>query len=169
MATPQEANLGGAPDAQGALPRGPGVYALVFALAQDAVLPVGRSRAERFAAGYYVYVGSALGGLAGRLRRHLGGLRRRHWHVDALLDAAPVIEVWYLATAERLECAWAARLGQAPGFAPTPFAFGASDCHCRTHLFYSAARPTLAALGWPGAQAERVRAENAEGAKDAGA
>jgi sugar fermentation stimulation protein A len=135
------------------VPRGPGVYALVFALAQAATLGVGRSRAERFVAGYYVYVGSALGGLAGRLRRHLGDARRRHWHVDALLDAAPVIEIWYIATGERIECAWAECLRQAPGLAPTLFCFGATDCRCATHLFYSATRPTLAAPGWPGARA----------------
>ena len=135
------------------LPRGPGTYALVFALPQGAALPVGRSRQERFAAGYYVYVGSALGGLAGRLRRHLSGARRPHWHVDTLLGAAPVVEIWVVAARERLECVWAERLGQAPGLEPTPFAFGATDCRCRTHLFYSATRPTLAALGWPGARA----------------
>ncbi len=140
-----------------ALPREPGVYALVLALDEDARLTVGRSRSEAFAAGYYVYVGSALGGLAGRLRRHLIGPRRRHWHIDALLEIAPVIEVWYLATLEPLECAWAARVRQAPGITPTPFAFGASDCRCHTHLFYSVERPTLAALGWPGARAVDVR------------
>lgn len=140
------------------LPRGPGVYALVLALHEGATLPVGRGRCEVFAPGYYVYVGSAMGGLAGRLRRHLAGPRRKHWHIDALLDVAPVVEVWFLCSAERLECAWARRLGEAQGLAPTPFAFGASDCPCRTHLFYGQERPTLAALNWPGARAVAVPA-----------
>lgn len=128
------------------------MYGLVLALAQDTTLPVGRSRSESFAGGYYVYIGSALGGLQGRLKRHLRHDRRRRWHVDTLLDTAPVVQVWYLAAYERLECLWAARLGQAPGIAPTTFAFGATDCRCHSHLFYSQARPSVEAIGWPGAQ-----------------
>jgi sugar fermentation stimulation protein A len=149
------------------LPRAPGVYALVLALGAGVTLSVGRGRSEAFAPGYYVYVGSAMGGLAGRVRRHVAGPRRRHWHIDALLDVTPVVEVWYLANAERLECAWASRLGVATGLTPTPFAFGASDCPCRTHLFYGQERPTVAALGWPGAQAVKPCAERAESAKEA--
>ncbi len=137
---------------QGAFPREPGTYVLVFALAQECTLAVGRRRTETFHAGYHLYVGSALGGLAGRLRRHLIGPRRRHWHVDALLDAAPVIEIWYALTSQGTECVWASRLERAPGIEPGAARFGASDCRCRTHLFYSRERPTSEALDDPGVE-----------------
>ena len=148
----------------------------MFALAQSRTLAVGRNRIETFPVGYYIYVGSALGGLAGRLRRHLQrrhlqrrhlqGPRRRHWHVDALLDAAPVIEVWYLLTGERMECEWAARLAAAPGIEPGAAGFGASDCRCRTHLFYSRTRPTTEALGWPGVEMIQREQDAGELARD---
>jgi Uri superfamily endonuclease len=156
------------------IPREPGVYTMVFALAQDGTLAVGR-RTAAFCAGYYLYVGSALGGLRGRLRRHLIGPRRKHWHVDALLDAAPVIELWYALEQGRtecgrsgsvcmecirMECAWATRLQQAPGLEPSAVAFGASDCRCHTHLFYSPARPSIETLGWPGARSIQCAAED---------
>lgn len=90
----------------------------------------------QLAAGLHGYVGSALGpgGLAARLRHHLAGSPRRHWHIDSLLPhASPTGALVGTGTARR-ECLWAAWVrGNALSAAP---GFGASDCRCGGHLFH---------------------------------
>jgi len=122
---------------------GPGTYILVIRLDQDRLIRVGKLGVLPFQAGYYLYVGSALNGLRGRLARHLRATKRLHWHIDYLLQYAQVVEVWYYLGPERYECAWARALAQMPDVRPFEGAFGASDCFCRTHLFYSTERPML--------------------------
>ena len=119
-----------------------GSYVLVIDLEQDTRLTVGRLGTFDFPAGRYLYLGSALNGLEGRVRRHLRRDKKLHWHVDYLTTAADVSEVWWAISEERLECRWAeaalARGGQvvAPGF-------GSSDCRCPTHLVYVGAGEKL--------------------------
>lgn len=116
------------------LPSGPGGYALVIRLDEERTLRVGRLGRIEFPAGLYVYLGSALGGLAPRIRRHLRRRKKRHWHIDALTAAARPTEVWLAESETRVECAWArAALDTAGASAPAP-RFGASDCRCRSHL-----------------------------------
>ncbi len=126
------------------LPDAPGTYALLLRLLRPTVVGVGRLGRFHLAAGWYVYVGSALGpgGLAARVGRHLRREKRLHWHVDYLLAVAPVVAVWYAVGRERRECAWARSLAARPGAILPVRGFGASDCHCPAHLFYFAARPT---------------------------
>ncbi len=119
----------------------PGTYVLVIELGRAVRLVVGRLGACDFRAGYYLYVGSALGGLQSRVARHLRKEKRLHWHIDYLLQAAKVIEVWYRVGPERLECAWAEALRRSGRVEPVLRGFGASDCGCEGHLFYSAQRP----------------------------
>ena len=118
-------------------------------LERATLLSIGRTRQAHFEAGYYLYVGSALNGLRARLKRYLHEERRLHWHIDWLLQAARLLEIWYHIGPERLECLWAMRLATS-NVRPTPFAFGASDCRCHTHLFYSPQRPTNAILSTKG-------------------
>ena len=114
-----------------------GIYCLVF-FTRGCTVPVGALGDISFAAGWYVYVGSALGsgGLA-RLGRHIGLFLSRgkkpKWHVDYLLTC-PLIPLRYAVSApttERLECLLAESIG-GPGVA----GFGCSDCSCVTHLFF---------------------------------
>lgn len=131
------------------IPAAPGAYVLLAHLATPARLTVGRLGERFFAEGYYLYVGSALGGLRARLARHLRAVKRLHWHVDYLLRCARVCEVWWLASEERNECAWAGALAEWPGVQPFEAPFGASDCRCATHLFYGVERPQpVAPTGW---------------------
>ncbi|MGQ9681218.1 MAG: GIY-YIG nuclease family protein [Anaerolineae bacterium] len=134
-----------------ALPRGGGSYLLWLHLASTRTLAPGRLGARTFPAGCYVYAGSALSGLRGRLARHLRDERVHHWHLDWLLDAAMVAEIWFALGCQRLECAWAQALLTVPG-AHTPVArFGASDCRCPSHLVHWLSMPEplslLAVLG----------------------
>jgi Uri superfamily endonuclease len=130
------------------LPREAGVYVLVIEVPAACVVDVGRLGRSTFPAGWYLYVGSALGGLAGRVERHLRAEKRTHWHVDYLLAHAMVREVWYRAggqpeQAGRAECAVAAALAALPGARRLPTRFGASDCRCAGHLVRLPARPAL--------------------------
>jgi Uri superfamily endonuclease len=133
-------------------PLAPGAYALVLRLAEDRDIAVGRLGKlgkygpVPFPAGWYVYCGSALGGLAGRLRRYVSGPRRRHWHIDYLLEYAALVSVAYTVTDERLECKWSDVLGSQPNGRRFPFGFGASDCRCPGHLIWLPTQPDLTAI-----------------------
>jgi len=126
-------------------PTGPGTYALLVALERSGETVVGRLGRFRFPAGFYLYVGSALGpgGLAGRLARHLRADKRFHWHVDYMLHArgARVAEVWTTSGAARRECDWARAAMQVAGASVVVPRFGASDCRCAAHLIGFAAKP----------------------------
>ena len=112
----------------------PGVYVLILRLEEEATLSVGSLGVSIYASGWYGYVGSALGGLIGRLRHHLSIPKRHHWHIDYLLQLARVTAIVAIPTHRPLECSLAAFLGSR--FPVVPH-FGSSDCQCVGHLFYS--------------------------------
>ena len=118
------------------LPREPGTYALALRLDEIHHLVIGALGPWTFPAGCYLYVGSAWGpgGLRARLSRHLRGDGRPHWHIDVLRRVGTPAALW-LAPQEHLECIWARYLAAQPEVTiPVP-RFGASDCHCPSHLF----------------------------------
>ena len=119
------------------LSKGPGTYILVMRLEREATVTVGRLGTIAFEAGYYFYVGSALGGLRSRLGHHLRKEKRHHWHIDYLLDQAHIVEIWFTQGKERVECNWAEAMRAQEGVKPAHKGFGASDCHCATHLFFA--------------------------------
>jgi Uri superfamily endonuclease len=127
------------------IPALPGTYALVMRCTTPRSITVGRLGELALRPGYYIYVGSALGpgGLAGRLHRHLSPSHVLHWHVDYLGQAMSVDEVWYIADPIRREHEWASILQGTPGMSVPMARFGASDCSCPAHLFYSAESPWL--------------------------
>jgi len=121
-----------------------GTYALLLRMGRESELSIGRLGSFRFPAGYYLYVGSALGSLRGRLVRHSRPQKRLRWHIDHLLQKARLLEVWSMASEERLECLWAEVARNLPGArVPIP-RFGSSDCRCPSHLVYFAAKPDFA-------------------------
>lgn len=122
-----------------------GTYILILQLERPVSgLQVGRLGRFDFAAGSYLYVGSAFGpgGLAARLAYH--GRRhkpRPHWHIDYLRAEAILHEAWTVAGPERYECAWCQALSERPELtAPVP-RFGARDTGCYAHLYYLPRRP----------------------------
>ena len=131
-----------------------GSYILLVHLPEAGAITVGRLGKLDFARGHYAYIGSAMGGIKARLNHHLHRTRRPHWHIDYLRDRASVTSIIICESDQRHECAIAQTLmGQLdciPGF-------GASDCRCRSHLFFSASenqlkqaiRATLDRLGLP--------------------
>lgn len=145
------------PTQEGALSQGS--YALLCSLDGERVITVGRLGVCRFPPGYYLYVGSALGGggLGARIARHLRREKRLFWHIDYFLAEAAVLEVWEAESRKRAECDWAATALEFAGQIVVS-RFGASDCRCPAHLIYWAEAADWAALAarLPGAQRRSV-------------
>ncbi|MDP6514102.1 MAG: GIY-YIG nuclease family protein [SAR202 cluster bacterium] len=123
---------------------GPGVYGVMFELDNDQMIVTGMLGEISYPRGWYVYVGSAMGGLSGRLQHHLGPHRKPHWHIDHLLPKGRPVAVVALETDQKVECDVALRLRERF----TAFRrFGSSDCRCPGHLFASDAyQPLLDSL-----------------------
>lgn len=119
-----------------------GIYCLVFTT-PGCTIRVGALGPLRFQAGWYIYVGSALGsGGLHRVERHLSLAllrdKRPTWHVDYLL-LSPEFSLVYTVSAismDRYECLLSHELNgtRIPGF-------GCSDCSCTSHLFYREEEP----------------------------
>ncbi|HDH81875.1 MAG TPA: GIY-YIG nuclease family protein [Thermoplasmatales archaeon] len=117
-----------------------GTYALIVELKKDDEIEVGRLGILNFKKGYYAYIGSAMGGLDGRIRRHLRKDKKKHWHIDYLLEKSAVRMVFFI-EGERKECSIASHMKDE--FSGVPH-FGSSDCKCNTHLFYSESAEAIA-------------------------
>jgi Uri superfamily endonuclease len=132
-----------------------GTYALLLEMDEQERITIGKLGTFDFPAGYYLYVGSALGpgGLRARLARHRRGSespsgsnsgqggKKLHWHIDYLLQQAQLIEVWSMVSEERLECKWGEVARRLSGAQVPVRGFGSSDCRCPAHLIYFSARP----------------------------
>jgi len=122
-----------------------GIYLLIMRLDGDlAGLQIGQLGLCDFAAGYYLYVGSAFGkgGIAARLAHHEHPIKARpHWHIDYFRPHVALIESWSVGTVAHLESCWARHLAAAPGIRIPAPGFGASDSSFVSHLLYSGARP----------------------------
>ncbi len=121
-----------------------GTYALVLHLEGREEITVGKLGTSSFPAGYYLYLGSALGtgGLEARLARHRRRDKKLHWHIDYLLEHAQLVEVWSTASAARLECLWAQAARQFSGSETPVPGFGSSDCRCPSHLIRLVRKPS---------------------------
>ena len=104
---------------------------------------MGRLGTFVFPVGWYFYAGSALRGLERRVGRHARREKPLRWHIDYLSQWAPVKEVWVTESAQQWECAWAHIAQNLPGSAVPVPSFGASDCHCPSHLLHYATQPLL--------------------------
>lgn len=120
------------------IPAQPGTYVLLLQATTPQPIQVGRLGSLLVQAGYYLYVGSALGpgGLAARINRHLRQDKKPHWHIDYLRAVTEVVDVRWQCDPLRRECAWAEQWQQVAG-ATIPLAgFGSSDCGCESHLVW---------------------------------
>ena len=123
-----------------------GTYALVLSLESEAEIAVGKLGLFAFPVGYYIYVGSARGGISQRVQRHLRGVgegsaKKLRWHIDYLLQRARVVEVWYAENSG--ECRWASAAKKMPQGQILIPGFGSSDCHCPSHLLYFPLLPSF--------------------------
>ncbi len=118
-----------------------GVYHLVLHASQATTLQVGKLGTFTFPAGYYVYTGSAMGGLGVRLGRHRRRRKKLRWHIDYLLQQADLVDVLTVATWRRMECRLNRRVLNIEGARVVAPGFGSSDCRCPSHLIYVGAEP----------------------------
>lgn len=123
-----------------------GTYALILSLKKETPIAVGKLETCSFPPGYYLYAGSALGGLHPRVRRHIEGGKKLHWHVDYLRSRADVVEVWYLVSDVRLECDWYRAAACLPQARMVIAGFGSSGCNCDSHLVHFSSKPSLEAF-----------------------
>jgi Uri superfamily endonuclease len=125
-----------------------GTYVLILRLDAPCTLFIGGLGDQTLPTGWYAYVGSAQGpgGLAARLRHHLIGTARPHWHIDYLRRSAVPAAIWAFEGAARLEHEWARGLLSVPGARPAVARFGASDCRCQTHLVHFPEAPDATAF-----------------------
>ena len=112
-----------------------GSYILLIQLPEEQTIKAGSVLDTYFPTGYYAYVGSAMGGLKPRLNHHLKENKKPHWHIDYLLQKASIHGVIVCQTKDRAECIIAQALSHQFN---SILGFGSTDCHCRSHLFFSA-------------------------------
>lgn len=129
---------------------GTGTYILALRLWAPCERPVGRLGPVALAAGWYLYVGSAMGpgGLYARLARHRRQQwsgKRLHWHIDYVRECAQWAGAWVRPSGECLECEWASALRALPTARVVAPGLGASDCGCPSHLVWA---PALPDDGW---------------------
>ena len=110
-----------------------GSYALLMCLKNHKEIDVGSLGSISFPKGYYLYIGSAMNGIEGRVKRHKRDRKKLHWHVDYLLNKARISSIYFLESRQRLECSLAKRFADRFEVISK---FGSSDCHCESHLFF---------------------------------
>ena len=111
-----------------------GTYVLVITLGSDMEITVGALGTLSFPKGIYCYVGSAMGGLDQRLKRHLSKEKKLKWHIDYLTTVADGRRAMISYPDFIPECELA-EMAERSGMVPSHIGFGCSDCKCRTHLF----------------------------------
>ncbi len=111
-----------------------GTYVIIIALGSDADIRVGALGIFRFPKGTYCYVGSALGGIDPRVRRHLRKDKVLKWHADYLTTNAESCRA-YISYPDYIPECELAGIAEKCGMEPAVKGFGCSDCGCYTHLF----------------------------------
>ncbi len=113
--------------------RDSGSYIFIVRLKRDRKLLIGGLGEVRFRKGYYLYVGSAKLNLSKRIERHRRIIKKHHWHIDSLREAAEYHAVLPVRASDDLECGIASALRKVSEWSVP--GFGSSDCGCRSHLF----------------------------------
>jgi len=107
-----------------------GSYILILYLPEDYKISIGRLGKLVFSKGYYIYVGSAMNSLLGRLKHHLTS-KRKHWHIDYLKEKAKMIAIFAIISNKKLESKVSKILSGKP-----IKNFGSTDTNDYSHLFY---------------------------------
>lgn len=121
------------------LPKQGGIYVFIGVCRRAAWVDIASLGRLWVATGCYSYIGSAHGpgGIRARVGRHLRCSARRHWHIDFLRPLLHPVGVWYATAGREQEHVWAAALTAGRGVETPAPGFGASDCACASHLFWS--------------------------------
>ncbi len=110
-----------------------GSYILFIHLPTGKEIRIGKKGKIYFPADWYVYIGSALNSLTGRINRHLKKEKNLHWHIDYLLQHASIETIFFKQSSTHEECTLATQFLK--NSEPIN-GFGCSDCRCQSHLFH---------------------------------
>lgn len=114
-----------------------GSYCLLINLPADRRIAVGALGDHDFRSGVYLYVGSAMGGIAQRIRRHKSPHKKLRWHIDYLLASSEVVaSVAICSNSKKTECEIVRELSESEQVSHPVRGFGSSDCRCDSHLLY---------------------------------
>lgn len=113
-----------------------GFYQLLIFLCNAKSISVGKLGTFSFLSGYYIYTGSAKGGLSARIARHIGKRKKMHWHIDYLLKHGKILSVKRFENGTLSECQLNQRTKNLTGSKIVAKGFGSSDCKCKTHLIF---------------------------------
>ena len=107
---------------------------LDISIRKDTRLNIGALRNLSLSKGLHIYVGSAQNNLEKRVQRHFKMNKKKHWHIDYLLDSEDVTisNVFYKMEVKSGECQLAEKIEKEN---ISIKGFGSSDCKCRSHLF----------------------------------
>ncbi|MBC7107432.1 MAG: GIY-YIG nuclease family protein [Methanomassiliicoccales archaeon] len=111
-----------------------GSYILIVKLLQNREISIGQFGRFIFEKGLYAYVGSAMNGLHARISRHFSNVKKKHWHIDYLLDCGQPLEAFLIPSSVKRECEINAHLEKIIDCKPFLKGFGSSDCDCFSHL-----------------------------------
>ena len=116
-----------------------GAYLLILQLKRAHTIKAGSLSRITLKKGWYVYVGSAMKNLSKRIERHMRLRKQMHWHIDWLRQVADCVTALPIRSSEREECNIAKDLRKILRLEIE--GFGASDCKCSSHLFYTRKQP----------------------------
>jgi len=119
--------------------RDKGSYLIVGRLRNSVEIKTGAMGNIYYKKAFYIYVGSAMNSLSGRIRRHLRSHKVRKWHIDYLVSFLEDLRAIPIQSHQALECAISQELASiSTGHIKE---FGSSDCSCRSHLFWMDTNP----------------------------
>ncbi len=79
-----------------------GAYILLINLPTDCLIK-SKASSWQLSRGFYAYVGSAMNNLEKRVERHLRKDKKKHWHIDYLLEKADIFLVLMIPSSHRIE------------------------------------------------------------------
>ena len=117
-----------------------GSYILIMRNRHNLELEVGKLGRVQFERGYYVYVGSGLGGVYQRARRHMRRDKKKYWHIDYLTpEYMSIKRIYIIRSGQSIEEILAQKIEKTSCSAVV--GFGSSDSPLASHLFFFASPP----------------------------
>ncbi len=111
-----------------------GFYGIFIELKRDRYIKFSVGRGAHFKKGFYLYIGSAMGGM-GRIIRYIGEKKKKkHWHIDYLLEFSVVRMVIFIPSEKRREEEIAKKMASKFDYIK---GFGSTDTSADSHLFFS--------------------------------
>lgn len=120
-----------------------GSYILLVELKEESNIE-SKSKKWNLEKGLYLYVGSAMNSLSGRLKHHLSKKDKPHWHIDYLLntDQSDILFAFLIPGKVKIEENLSKFVSK---YGKSVKGFGASDCKIESNL-YSVKRTDLTSL-----------------------